>query len=36
MIEYGFFFDVYGFCQNDYSLSAIDEEGTSAFRETTV
>jgi hypothetical protein len=36
MIECGFVFDVYGFCPNDYSLSAIDEEGASALRETTV
>jgi hypothetical protein len=36
MIECGFVFDVYGFCPNDYSSSAIDEEGAPALRETTI
>jgi hypothetical protein len=36
MIECGFVFDVYGFCPNNYFLSAIDEEGAPAIRETTV
>jgi hypothetical protein len=36
MIECGFIFDVYGSCPNDYSSSAIDEEGAPALRETTV
>jgi hypothetical protein len=35
-IECRFVFDVYGFCPNDYSSSAIDEEGATALRETTV
>jgi hypothetical protein len=36
MIECGFVFDVYGFCPNDYSSSAIDEEGAPALREATI
>jgi hypothetical protein len=36
MHEGGFVFNVYGFYSNDYSSSAIDEEGVPALRETTV
>jgi hypothetical protein len=36
IVECGFVFDVYGFCPNDYSSSAIDEEGAPALRETTI
>jgi hypothetical protein len=36
MHEGGFIFNVDGFYSNDYSSSAIDEEGVPALRETTV
>jgi hypothetical protein len=36
MIECEVVFDVSGFRPNDYSSSAIDEEGVSSLRETTV
>jgi hypothetical protein len=36
MHEGGFVFNVDGFYSNDYSSSAIDEEGVPALRETTV
>jgi hypothetical protein len=36
MIKCGFVLDVYGFCPNDYTSSAIDEESAPALRETTV